>query len=122
MIGQMGSGIIQMQKVALFWIRIGKLGEFLLQTVQNDVHEERPIKHFSWRLRDDINNSNGSETHPKHNLLWTNKLLEPSWASYVSTYPYCGSRIFKVDPGFILRDDTSEIVDLNFVGLLEKFL
>jgi hypothetical protein len=22
---------------------------FFIQTVQNDIHEERPIKHFSWR-------------------------------------------------------------------------
>jgi hypothetical protein len=43
MIGQMGPGVIQMQKAALFWIWIVNLGEFLLQIVQNDVHEEKPI-------------------------------------------------------------------------------
>jgi hypothetical protein len=33
MIGQMDSGIIQMQSVSLFWIQMENLGEFLLQTV-----------------------------------------------------------------------------------------
>jgi hypothetical protein len=31
------------------------------------------------------------------------------------------SPIFKEDPGFIPRDDTSEIVDLKFIALPEKF-
>jgi hypothetical protein len=34
---------------------------------------------------------------------------------------YCESQNFKVDPGFIPRDDTSEIVNLKFVNMSEKF-
>jgi hypothetical protein len=44
-------------KAVLFRIQIGNLGEFLLQTVQNDVQEERPMKRFSWQQHDDIDNS-----------------------------------------------------------------
>jgi hypothetical protein len=50
------------EKVALFWIRIGTLGEFLLQTIQNDVRETRLIKNFSWLQRGDINSSDRGET------------------------------------------------------------
>jgi hypothetical protein len=111
----------QMQNGALFWIRIGNLGEILLQTTQNDVHEEGPIKHFSWWEHDEINNSDGGEIPSKHDLLCTDKLVGPNWASYVSTYPDCGSRIFKVNPSFIPRDDVNEIIDLKFVEAPEKF-
>jgi hypothetical protein len=65
-------------KVARFWIRIGNLGEFLLQVVQNDVHKERPIRRFSWRQHDNIENSDEDETHPKHGLLSAGKFLGPS--------------------------------------------
>jgi hypothetical protein len=65
----MGSGIGKMQKVELFEIQIGDSGGSLLQTVQNDVQSERPIKCFSWRQHEDIENSDGGETHPKRTFF-----------------------------------------------------
>jgi hypothetical protein len=83
--------------MAVFWIRVGDLGESILQNVQNDVHEERPIKRFSWGQHDDIDNSDEGEIYAKHDLPCTEKMLGLSWRSYASTYPHCGPRIFKVD-------------------------
>jgi hypothetical protein len=97
----MASGIIQMHKVALLWIPIGNLGKFLLQTVQNDVHKLRLIKPFSWQQRDDIGDSDGNKTHPKHDRFCTDKLFGASWASYFNGYPNCGLKILKVRPRFI---------------------
>jgi hypothetical protein len=61
--------------MALFWIRIGNLGEFLLQTVQNDVQEETTIKLCSWRQHDDSDNSDAGETPSKHDSLCTDQLV-----------------------------------------------
>jgi hypothetical protein len=69
----------------------------------------------------DIDNSDRDETHSKHDLLCIDKLLEPSSASYASTYPHDGSRIFKVNFDDNPRDHTNEIVDLKFVELPENF-
>jgi hypothetical protein len=109
-------------KVALFLIWVGDLSGFLVQTLQNNVHEEKPIKCFSWRQHDGVDNSDVGETHSKYDILCADKLFGPSWESYVSAYPDSGSRIFKVGSGFIRRDDAREIADLKFVELSERSL
>jgi hypothetical protein len=105
MIGQMGSHIIQTQKVTFFWIRTKNLGEFLIQNVQNDVYKKRSIERFSWWQRDDLDNSDGGETYQKYDFLCTDKVFGPSWTSYVSTYPYYGFQIFKAEPGLLPGDE-----------------
>jgi hypothetical protein len=68
-----------------------------------------------------MNNSDEGETPPKRDRRCADKLPGPSRVSYASTTPYCGSRIFKINPGFIPRHDASEIVDLKLGEAPEKF-
>jgi hypothetical protein len=118
--GQMGSGILQMQKMAFFWILIGNLGEFLLQTLHNHVHKKDRSK-VSPGGNMTISTIPTGETHPKHDLLCTDKLRGSSRASSVSPYPHFESWIFKVDSNFITRDDSSEVDDLKLGEFSEKF-
>jgi hypothetical protein len=49
------------------------------ETVQKEVHEEKPIKRFSEQQHDDIGNLDQSETDQKRGVPCTDKLLGPSW-------------------------------------------